>query len=74
MIGVYALRARLVPISSAAAFRATVTFAAPVTGLKELTAVKPADVTVKTVDFPDLTDPKMMTTGAEPKSLPPVRE
>ena len=44
----------------------SVTFAAPAPTLKELAAVKPADVAAKTVDFPDLMDPKALDVGVDP--------
>jgi hypothetical protein len=43
-----------------------------VAGLNGLAAVKPADLVVKAVDFADLSDPKGLAAGAEPKALPPV--
>ncbi len=49
-----------------------VTFVAPPASLKELVAVKPADVTVKSVDFPDLMGTKLPDAGADPKLLPPI--
>ncbi len=50
-----------------------ITFAAPAPGLKELAAVKPADVVAKEVEFSGLTDPKALGVGAdlnELKNLP----
>ena len=52
-----------------------VTFAGTISGLKDLAAVKPGDAVVKTVDFPDLSDPKALEVGAAPaklKDLPPL--
>ena len=46
-----------------------VTFASFPAGLKELSAVKPADLAVKTVDFPDLMGAKLTDAGAGPKLL-----
>lgn len=54
-----------------------VTFAGTVSGLKDLAAVKPADARAKTVDFPDLSDPKDLEAGANAgklKDLPPLVE
>ena len=54
-----------------------VTFATPVTGLKDLVAVKPADVVVKMTDFPEPVGPKGLEVGADPnklKDLPAVTD
>lgn len=43
-----------------------VTFAAPVTGLKDLAALKPADAVAKAIDFPDLTGTTDLDAGTDP--------
>ncbi len=58
------------PASAAGKRLGKVTFAAPPAGLKELAAVKPADVAVKEVDFPDLMGAKPLDAGADPEKLP----
>jgi hypothetical protein len=54
----------------------TVTFTAPPTGLKELAAVKPADMVPKMIDFADLPGAKSLSVGADPtelkEKLPPL--
>jgi serine/threonine protein kinase len=47
----------------------TVTFAGGPTGLKDLATVKAGDVVVKTIDFPDLIDPKPGDVGVDPGVL-----
>jgi hypothetical protein len=47
----------------------TVTFAAPLPGLNELFAVKPADIVAKSFDFPDLTGAKALDVGVDPADL-----
>ncbi|MFM8274740.1 MAG: protein kinase domain-containing protein [Gemmata sp.] len=49
-----------------------VTFAAPPAGLRELAAVRPADLAVKAAEFPDLMGAKVPDAGAriDPKELP----
>jgi predicted Ser/Thr protein kinase len=46
-----------------------VTFAAPVAGLKDLAAVKPADVAIKMASFGDLTGLRVPEVGADPADL-----
>jgi hypothetical protein len=45
------------------------TFATPITGLKDLSAVKPADAAAKTIDFPDLPGAKELDVGVDPAEL-----
>jgi hypothetical protein len=52
-------------------------FATPVTGLRDLAALKLADVVTKMIDFPDLVGAKGLEVGADPgdlKKLPPIAE
>jgi hypothetical protein len=46
-----------------------VTFTTPVTGLKDLPALKPADLVTRTVDFPDLSGAKTLDVGVDPTVL-----
>ena len=48
---------------------AAVTFVAPPTGLKDLAALKPADVVVKSFEFADLTGAKVLDVGIDPADL-----
>ena len=47
-----------------------VTFASPLTGLKDLRTLQPADMNIKMIDFPDLMGTKMTDAGVDPKALP----
>jgi hypothetical protein len=60
------------PVGADKRFHA-VTFATPVTALKDLAAVRPADVAVKSSDATDLIDAKALGVGADPAALPPAR-
>ena len=48
----------------------TVTFEKAPTGLRDLAAIRPADVAIKESDFPELNEPKLGDTGADAKMLP----
>jgi hypothetical protein len=50
-----------------------ITFAMPISGLKDLAIVRPADLIVKAIEFTDLSDPAALIAGVELKSLPTVR-
>ncbi len=55
----------------------TVVFANPVAGLKDLAAVRPADMVAKAIDFPDLLAAKGLEAGVDPadlKKLPSLAE
>ena len=58
------------PVSGTGKRLGKVTFAAPPAGLKELAAVKRADIATTAVDFPDLKGTKVTDAGTDPEKLP----